>query len=348
MIVHLLIDEKFTSEFISLVDQEFNKLKKEHVFLIVTKHEVLRYEIKADVSKTFIRQDLKSLYILIRYLLKANRIIVHGLFNPYLIYLLWVTGVANKTIWAIWGGDLYDYNKEKGFFKYVKRSLIRKLQGVTTPVDGDAQLARDIYGFKGKYYPSMMYLSNVVNVTKDDNTFDNPHSQYTILIGNSADSSNRHDYILNKIEDLNLNCTRLILPLSYGSQAYADKVEEKYKSIYGNHAVCLRMFMPKEEYLKLLSEVDVVLFAHNRQQGVGNLMQLINLGAKVYLEPHVTTYSWLKAKGVEVFDFETLNSDIMEPLSIDQKRNNRRIIRSFANRDELVKSLKNIFDGINM
>lgn len=345
MIVHLLIDEKFTSDFIELVDKEFNK-DKEHIFLIVTKHQKLRYEMRSKAEKVFIRQDIKSIFRLTCYLIKAKKIIVHGLFNSYLIYMFYLLHVSHKVIWAIWGGDLYDYNKETGIFRFVKTRVIQKFHGATTPIEGDVELARKVYGFKGKYYPCLLYMSNVLNEENENQYITEIHSEekpYTIIIGNSADSKNRHEYILNKIKHLNLKNVRFIIPLSYGSQINADKVEREYEREYGKNAIFLRTFMPKEKYLRLLSEADVVLFAHQRQQGVGNLIQLIDSGAKIYLESHVTTFTWLRGLGIKIFDFEMINEDVLKPLSKEEKENNRIIIRSIANRDNLIQQLKSIF-----
>lgn len=341
MIVHLLIDEKFTSEFMDLVDSEFNN-GGEHVFLLVTKHDPLRYEIRSKAKKVLIRNDMHSLFSIIMYLLKANKIILHGLFNPYLTYLLFLLPVAHKVIWAIWGGDLYNYKNERGLYKYAKKTIIKRFCGVTTPVDGDVELARKVYGFKGKYYPSMLYLSNVVKELDQEET--ESKEKYTVLVGNSADDSNRHDYILEKLKRLNTDNVRFILPLSYGSQIHADKVENEYKAEFGENALCLRSFMPKDEYIKLLSEVDVVLFAHNRQQGVGNIMQLINIGAKVYLEPYVTTYMWLRKKGINVYSIEDIDENYRTPLSRSEKEHNRKIVLSFASREKLIKQLRCIFE----
>lgn len=340
MIVHLLIDEKFTSDFIDLVDHEFNQ-NREHVFLVVTKHEKLRYEISSKAEKIFIRQDIPSIFRLIYYLIRADKIITHGLFNPYLIYMLYFLHVSHKVVWAIWGGDLYDYKNEKGVLKFVKKRVIMKFYGAMTPVPGDADLSRVIYGFRGKYYPCMLYLSNVI-IGKDNNNRD--CDNYTILVGNSADSENRHKYILEKLKTLNLKNVRFVIPLSYGDQSYADEIEAAYKAEYGENAICLRRFMPKEEYIKLLSSVDVVLFSHRRQQGVGNLVQLINLGAKVYLEPYVTTFDWLLGLGIKVFDFESVDDTVMIPLTTEEKTSNREIIRSIASVEKLVQQLKLVFD----
>ena len=216
MIVHLLLDEKFTSDFIELIDKEFNQ-NKEHVFLIVTKHQKLRYEINNNVEKIFIRQDIRSFLRLIFYLLKADRIILHGLFNPLLLYVLYLLPVCRKAIWAIWGGDLYDYRKERGVYKYVKRRTIQRFHGVVTAIEGDADLARKVYGFKGKHYSCLMYLSNVIDKSQNNQTPRILGRPYTILIGNSADDENRHKYILERIRPFISEEVRLILPLSYGN-----------------------------------------------------------------------------------------------------------------------------------
>lgn len=343
MIVHLLLDEKFTSDFINLVDDEFNQ-NNEHVFLIITKHQKLRYEIKSKADIVFVRQDIRSLFCLVRFLCKADAIIAHGIFNPYLVCILFFLRVSHKVVWAIWGGDLYEYNNERGVYKFVKRSVIRHFSGAVTPVPGDVVLASKVYGFKGKYYPCMLYLSNIISdIIQDDAS---GQHEYTILIGNSADDSNRHEYILRKIKPLRLDNTKIILPLSYGKTSYADHIEQLYKAEFGENAICLREFMPKEEYLKLLSSVDTVLFAHKRQQGIGNLIQLINYGAKVYLEPFVTTYEWLSNLGIKTYSIEEIDESVLIPLNEEEKSKNKEIIHSVASKEALIRQLADLFNNL--
>lgn len=341
MIVHLLMDEKYTSEFVDLIETYFNQ-NKTHALLVLTRHEKLRYEVKKTGSIVLIRQDIRSLMRLARYLLKADRIIVHGLFNHYLVYIIFLLNVAPKVLWGIWGGDLYDYHKEKGLYKFVKTSIIRRFNGICTHIKGDADLARKVYGFRGRRYPCFMYPSCLVE--KSFQTLPNEkHQGFTIMVGNSADDENRHLDILEKLKTIDLRNARIVLPLSYGRQDYADEVEKQYKEQFGDQVLSLRQFMPRQDYYRLLSEVDAAVYAHRRQQAVGNITQLVAVGAKVYIEPFVTTYSWLTDMGIKVFNYEEMDQTIFEPLSMEEKQENNRIICSVANWDTLMKQLNDLF-----
>ena len=347
-IIHLLLDEKFTSEYVKMVDSELNKDKK-HEFYIITKHKELRYPLYDNHPIIIINDSLKG-FLHLSYLLKsADRIIVHGLFNTYLVYLIYLLRVSNKITWAIWGGDLYDYETEGRFFFRIKKSIISGFNSVTTIIDGDVEIARKVYGFKGEYYPCLLYFSNVIDEKMDRTVIEKKEGEYNIIIGNSADQENRHEYILSimkKIDMLDKLNPKVIVPLSYGSVENAKRVKQLYTSEFGSHVICLQEFMKKKDYLGMLSSVDVALFAHRRQQAVGNIIQLVDMGAKIYMEPYVTTFTWLIKKGIKVFNIEELNSDLWCPLSEEEKSSNSKIIRRIANKDELIKQWKAIFDNI--
>ncbi len=343
MIIHIMMDEKYTSEFVSFINEKYNDQKIKHNFLVMTRHNKLRYELIDYNNVIFIRQNFKDVLKLAKYTKKADRIIIHGLFNHYLIYLLFFFGVTKKVVWGIWGGDLYDYKNEKGLFKYIKTKSIQNFYGVCTHIKADADFAREVYGFKGLFFPCLMYKSCLVAPCNQNLSNHNNQDSIKILIGNSADAGNRHLDILEKLKILKDSDVELIIPLSYGPQAYADEVEEKFKQVFGEKVRTLRKFMPRDEYYALLSEIDVAIYAHKRQQAVGNITQLLGLGAKIYLESFVTTFGWLTDMGIKVFDYEKLDKSILEPLTMTEKENNNRAICAFASMEALIKQLDTLF-----
>ena len=59
-----------------------------------------------------------------------------------------------------------------------------------------------------------------------------------------------------------------------------------------------------DQYQQILAEVKVAIFGMKRQEAAGNIFQLLNLGAKIFLREQNTLLTWLRNKGFIVFSIE--------------------------------------------
>ena len=62
---------------------------------------------------------------------------------------------------------------------------------------------------------------------------------------------------------------QIICPLSDGNKEYAEAVINKGKEIFGCNFKPLQEFIPFEQYLDIVSKIDVAIFKHDRQQAIG-------------------------------------------------------------------------------
>jgi len=99
-------------------------------------------------------------------------------------------------------------------------------------------------------------------------------------------------------------------------------------------------FMPFEKYLELLGQIDITVFAHKRQQAMGNTITLLGLGKKVYMRNDVTPWEFLMELGVEVCDLEQLD---IQRLSKNEAVRNREIIKNYFSKQKLVEQLEDVF-----
>lgn len=100
-------------------------------------------------------------------------------------------------------------------------------------------------------------------------------------------------------------------------------------------------FKENSEYLNFLAEIDIAIFAHERQQGMGNILTLLELGKKVYLKKNTTSWKFLNEIDLKIFEFKNLNIDKIE--NID-KKNNSKIIKSLFTVNKYQKQLERIFN----
>jgi hypothetical protein len=280
---------------------------------------------------------------ILRYLYKSKKIVIHGLFDPKLVAILFVQPwLLKKCYWVMWGGDLYYYQLRKKTFKselyeFVRKQVIKKMGHFITYIKGDHELAQKWYGAKGKYNECFMYPSNLY---KEYEVKQKEHKTINIQVGNSADPTNNHIDVLQKLTKYKDEGIKIYAPLSYGDQEYAKDVIAKGKEIFGNKFIALTDFMPFDKYLEFLGDIDIAIFAHKRQQAMGNSITLLGLGKKVYMRSDITPWQLFKEMDVKVFDVENIE---INSLRDDEKKYNQNRIKEYFSEENYLQQLKNLF-----
>lgn len=339
-ILHVLgWDKKFVPPFVDFINQHFEN--KQHAFLIHG----------AEASQTGIQhanvthcpnllQNFRGVLAEIR---ASRKIVIHGLFSSHLLYILAIQPwMLKKCHWTMWGGDLYIHNSpEKGWRwrknEWLRRFVISRLGHLISQIKGDYELARNWYGAKGQWQECFMYPTNIFQSRKRELE---PHPEVNILLGNSATASNNHLDAIEKLRPYAEKNIRIYCPLSYGDNRYADHIEHTGKAVFGNKFIALRDFMPYAKYFELLDSIDIGIFNHDRQQGIGNIVAMLGLGKKVYIRNSISSWDHLQSIGVEVFEVNQFN---IQPLQQSFIQNNTRRISDYYSEENLIAQLRTIF-----
>lgn len=274
---------------------------------------------------------------------KSERIILHGLFDKFLVAgLFFQPWLLKKCFWLIWGYDLYIYEKAPRTFEwkireFFRRNVIKKMGFLVTSVDGDYQKAVEWYRPAGKRlaiytYPASLYQE--LSSYQNDNNF------VKILLGNSADPSNNHEEALDKLAKFKDENIQIFCPLSYGNKTHADKIIKLGKDIFGNKFTPMTRFMKLDEYNKFLSGIDILVFNHDRQQGMSTVRVTLGMGKKVYLRDGISSYEMFQKNGIEIFPISDLNIDV----DFHGKEKNIEQIRKSYSELALINNLKFLFN----
>lgn len=151
-----------------------------------------------------------------------------------------------------------------------------------------------------------------------------------ILVGNSASPTSNHLEIFEFLKTQNLSRKKIICPLSYGDSEYASILKNKGRIYFGDIFLSIDEFMPYENYMNLISSCSNVIMNHHRQQGGGNVLAMLYLGAKVFLNEKNPMYSFYKEKGVIIFTTDELynNPSLLDlHLSEEDIEKNRQILK---------------------
>ncbi|MCV9884673.1 TDP-N-acetylfucosamine:lipid II N-acetylfucosaminyltransferase [Metabacillus halosaccharovorans] len=327
--VHLIIDSPHSAKFLEFVNQNFDQ--NLHEFLLVTDNGNTKYvknTEKANLTLFTISEKTKIIDIL----KKSKMIFVHYLLDCFCDLLINpdIDGTLN---WAVWGGDLYNnidfkvygpdtqdflnsnnipHSIQKANFSVKRRRALRKMDFILTSLSFDYKLIVENYitvaSQKEFSYPvstNIEYFRGVFQSFEKINS-----KEITFLLGNSGDPTNNHIEILTMLGKYSGQKFKVIVPLSYGNPLYVEKLIEKGKEILGDCFIPITEFLVEEKYNQLLKKVDVAFMNHKRQQAVGNLILLLSLNTKIYMNRNSPLYQHYVNRGFKLFDIKEVDNNM--------------------------------------
>ena len=154
-------------------------------------------------------------------------------------------------------------------------------------------------------------------------------------------------FLFEKLAKISVNIDfKVFVPLSYGENTkYIELIKNKGMELLGNRFIPLFNFMKFEEYIKLLSSVDIVIMNHYRQQAVGNLRFLLAKGKKVYLNEINPLYHYFKSEGIFLSNINECNFDVdfFIDYSNEIKLNNQEHIEKLFSNENILKYMNILF-----
>ena len=118
---------------------------------------------------------------------------------------------------------------------------------------------------------------------------------------------NYHIEVFEKLRKYRTENIKVYVPLSYGSNSYAESVISEGKRIFGDKFYPMTKFMEKEQYFRFLMTIDVAIFANDRQQALGNIVALLYAGKKVYMRKTISSWETLREEyEIDISDYLTL------------------------------------------
>ena len=264
-------------------------------------------------------------------------------------------------IWFFWGADIYDILGRRGFRLYSDNNSFYKAKGaahVNKSIKASIDLFLEKLRYSLSYYSRCFFLDKKIDfvVCNSEDEFElfckyvrfsrckgRLNYQYypvedtlgelmdlklhgnSIIIGNSANPTNNHEYILQLLEGVSYGERKVYVPLNYSRLAdYVRVIEDKYSTLPG--VVILNDFMPLDDYHRLLADCSTFIYGHFRAEAWGNIMVALYLGGKVYVSKHSILPAYLNSLGCKFFTTEDLGTTFQEELSEEEMNRNRRIV----------------------
>ncbi|RUO80265.1 4-alpha-L-fucosyltransferase (Fuc4NAc transferase) [Idiomarina tyrosinivorans] len=167
----------------------------------------------------------------------------------------------------------------------------------------------------------------------------------SVLVGNSASSTNNHLEALSLLRKLNVTDRDVVVPLSYGNKEYGNRIKQLGYELFDKKFFPLIDFMPVDDYVRVIKKCGFVIMNHKRQQAVGNIVIMFYFGARIFLREENPAYIFFKENGLVLSSVQELEKDpllIGKPLSLIEKRINRRLIVDYWCRKKGIERTKDI------
>lgn len=357
MILHLVHDEKIINRTINIFE-EVNP--GQNLFVVFTRHELKFVKQHTSVIPFKEYKNYKGTKefscVIIHYLnsRKIRFVKEHIQKNIPLFWIIWGNDLYNKLLYPkgfkLWDHESSYYKKTKKPFvssllKIIDNIKIRKIESFvskrisgivtdTTEIDYEMLVGyypklKDIPWMDFFYYPIEMILGQeMMQKTVEGNT---------IQIGNSASSTNNHEYVMRHLSKLDLCNRKIVAPLSYsGSKEYKESVKKAGTTLFGENFIPLEDFLPLEKYNELMISFGIALFGNWRQEAIGNILISLYLGAKVFLPKINPVMHWAKYHNLVVFELESISQyEIDTPMDEASRIHNRDTLLKLYNVDRL-------------
>lgn len=276
-------------------------------------------ELKEGASKF---DKIKNFYFDLK---KYDFIVWHGLvLSPkFAVFLFFIRSFLKKSIWIMWGIDLYEWKRNPKSIKdklinLINKNIRKNIRRIVAIFPTDIDMYKSIFSGKNKkiYYAPYPIRKSVFWSLENKNLEKKRlNKEIWIQIGNNANSFNKHLEILEAIKKYAKENIRIFIPMSYGNdwhnkvENYKEIVEQKAIEYFGENRVnVLLNLMTIEEYSKYLEQIDIIIIATNRQNALGNILKGMYAGAKIYLSEQNILYKYFKKNNIDIEKFEDISN----------------------------------------
>jgi hypothetical protein len=233
--------------------------------------------------------------------------------------------------------------KHNIFFNYYYKLFARRADYIANELSFEYELMKRINNLSAKYIYFQYLFKETPHIITGNN----------ILLGNSLDTSNNHLDAIQLLKNIDLKGRKIILPLSYPNRPnksmYIQLLRKNLETIQDVSPEILENYMPMEEYHRIISSCAYAIFGHIRQQALGNIIQLLYNGCKIFLYKESIVYQALTEKNFILFSLDDdLNyASLNTPLTEDEREHNKALYVKNYNYENFIagldKELRKIF-----
>jgi dTDP-N-acetylfucosamine:lipid II N-acetylfucosaminyltransferase len=366
-LIHLTINTQFLQNIQEIFENDNNFNNK----YIVLEPFIFKKRVLTGDLNNVKRINFNIFNLFHKSIIKSNSIVIlHGLNYWNSKFLLQRNDL--KIFSCLWGGELYSNPLIRSEFSSAsinKISLLKKIYEFLNygiwEINNKNEIMQEAL-FKSKYISMMKeefdLFSDLGYLNKNSTFFRFNYfpienkiklidsikttEKTNIIIGKSAKPEENHLETIDILKGLNVSLGDIIIPVSYGDKKYKEKLIKYGTDSFGHNFKPIHNFLPLDNYLKLLSKCKIAIFGQKRQMGYGNIIYLLLLGVKIFLNKESLVYMYLKKNNVILFSIQDdLNIDFLKsPMSSKEINQNKIIIKSLLDTSKIMTNLKKLIN----
>lgn len=341
-VIHIGSYDKFTTPLVELIN---NKTNHYNIFIFNTNSEIHSIPKNTIIFGKTLKSRILFYFQIITKMNNAKKIIIHGLFDPLIALILILNkSNRNKYYWVLWGGDLYsltNYNKilKKSINKTLRFRAAKIIPNIVTYLKQDFTILCGLTNQSNKkMFDCLLYPSNIVEAeisTANSSPlyFEKEVKNEIIVVGNSGDPGNNHNEVFELLQKSKHNKASIYCPLGYGNKKYINQIIHKGKNKFSNNFHPILEFVERNEYQLFLNKIDILIYAHERQQGMGTLIYCLAMGKKIFLKEKTSSYKFLTETGFNIGRLKDLNEI---EIKISQLEHNKMLSKKVFSEDKLI------------
>lgn len=381
-ILHISHDDKF----IDYTIEKFYEISNfNHTFLIYTETEVLKLTHVKSKKVIFAKKNSEEIKKHIKNIENFNLIFVHYL-SDYVAQIIQRVCHKKKIFMIFYGSEIFNMkefyestlqsetkklikkiNKKNFKFIELKKEInryiySRKVEKIKKEVLSNVDyfchwISQDYSLIKSKIKIDAKFLDfihgslDMIISPESLRNSKNNDSEH-ILVGNSANESNNHLDILEKLYQCDNDGKKIYMPLSYSesSSEYTKEVIKKGETLFANKYISIKKFLQKNEYYNLCLKCEFIFMNHYRSQAGAVNRFVLYFGKKLFMSEKSNMYKFYKQIGLIVFSIEKElvrnNPDIWKKLTKKQKEHNKLILEKKFGANEINLKYNKIFNVI--
>jgi len=246
-----------------------------------------------------------------RLLKAADLVVFHALLQSgYLVPVNLCPGALRRGLWVAWGGDLstassVSNSRKPQLTRFLWERAAKNMGRYAALAPGDEELLNQIAGRNVRCSRAIYFTDQSLDQVEAlwEARTERPTGPIRVLVGNSATPTNRHLEVLELLARYEPGEVEVFVPLGYGDSIYAQQVAAQGSMLLGERFHPLIQQLQPSEFTSLANQMDVAVFNHDRQQGLGTILLMAALGKKVFLPRENSAWSLLAHEvGIPISD----------------------------------------------
>lgn len=271
------------------------------------------FDIRLVSSISQLKDDLKEM----------DRIVFHSLYPHYLRI---IPRLSDKHLsWVFWGYEYYNYFETNLYEPKTKRlvpgrsilkklaqsfrkfQLMRAMKHIDSFLFWDASFFQQLkskFQLKAKF-EEFLYCRSFLDPIDSEDEKSEIKNKLVCYVGNSGElTGNQPDVysVLAKTDGIE----KVYSLLAYGKSNHIKIIERSASQQLGLLHVPIKEFVPFDEYLQTMNEVDIIICNHNRMQALGLIFNAILLEKILILNPKNHFEKVLSSIGVKVYQLNDI------------------------------------------